>query len=95
MSSNNLDDIEARLASAEERVNDLPTVAREEDAAAHAYAAFALLRSLLLSQPSGKARKVCDDTLFFIGENPAGMIPDYLTNAVADVVRGISSKISA
>ena len=95
MSSNDLDDIEARLASVEERVNDLPTVAREEDADAHAYAAFALLRALLLSRPSGEARKVCDDALFFIGQNPDGLFPDYLANAIADVVRGISNETQA
>ena len=95
MMSSDMDDIEARLADVEERVNDLPTVAREEDAAAHAYAAFALLRSLLLSQPSGKAHKVCGDALFFIGEKQGEVFPDYLANAIAEIVRGISSEISA
>ncbi|MGE5515023.1 MAG: hypothetical protein ACM31D_04295 [Bacteroidota bacterium] len=95
MISSDLDDIEARLANVEERVNDLPTVAREEDADAHAYAAFALLRALLLSRPSGEACKVCDDALFFIGQNPGGLFPDYLTKAIADVVRGIYNEIQA
>lgn len=95
MSSNDLDDIEVRLANVEERVNDLPTVAREEDADAHAYAAFALLRALLLSRPSDEARKASDDALFFIGQNPGGVFPDYLTRAIADVVRGISNEIQA
>lgn len=95
MVSSDQEDIEARLAHVEERVEALPTVTREEDAAAHAHAAFALLRALLVSLPSAEARKVCDNALSFIGENPGGAFPVYLGNAIADVVRGISNEIRA
>ncbi|MBF0324220.1 MAG: hypothetical protein HQL42_04035 [Alphaproteobacteria bacterium] len=88
-----MDDIEARLASVEERVEALPTVKREEDAATHAHAAFALLRAMLLSLPPAEARKVCDNALFFIGENPDGLFPEYLKDAIADVVRGVVEEI--
>lgn len=93
MGADDLSDIEARLASVEERVEALPTVEREEDAAAHAHATFALMRALVLSLPSAQARQICDAALFHIGENPGARFPSYLTDAIADAVRGVAGEI--